>query len=109
MHRALESLRREWGELWRASPGARFTAHYNRHGGLKHSRPLTQCLAMSGAVLLGLVGLVLSIPPGVLGIVVLVQALAIMAAHVRGVALGLDRAEVFLRRVLGRFRRPSPR
>jgi hypothetical protein len=89
-----------WGQFWRDSPGRRFSRRYERlrhHNGTLAGRLLRAALA----IVLLLVGLVMLPLPGP-GFVPLLLGAALLAGESIRIASWLDRAEVRVRRWLGR-------
>jgi Mg2+/Co2+ transporter CorC len=99
-----ERLKRTFHELKDGEPGRRFTAHHERHRRTESHRESTLKTAayLIGGFALLLGGLLLSLPPGVPGFLLWVPALGLLAARLRVVAVGLDRAELLVHRLIGK-------
>ena len=95
------SLRELWQRLRRGRAGARFAAVERAYAdGPRRHRPLRLLFGL----LLLVVGLLASIPPGVPGFLLWVPGLALIASCSRRVARALDRAELALLRSRRRWR-----
>jgi sulfite exporter TauE/SafE len=102
----LQKLKSELREIKHGLPGRRFSDHYNR------SR---QSESASGSVwkkwayivlglLLLIVGLLLSLPPGIPGFLLWIPGLALLAARSKTLAKLLDRTEVWGQKTWQRLR-----
>lgn len=99
----LRRLLAGWKELRTAGPGTRFQAHYERAHEPRWNYGV-RALCIVGGVCLTLLGLLLSLLPLVPGSALSVVGAGLIAAESRTVARWLDRLEVKLRRIVGRFR-----
>lgn len=103
----LKKLKSHFSELARGKPGRRFIDHHERHRQSEKGNQFTwKTAAYVGAgVGLLLAGLLLSLPPGIPGFVLWVPGLGLLVVRFRFLAVGLDRVELFVRGIVGRFRR----
>lgn len=97
-------LKQSVRELVRDEPGRRFARFYRRRK-RDDEHYLASILYVIGGIVVILVGIVLTISPIVPGFFLVIGGVAIIVARVRPVAYGLDRMELWLRRMLRR--RPS--
>jgi UPF0716 family protein affecting phage T7 exclusion len=102
--RFLEKIKSDVARIARDEPGRRFTAHHQRHRQRESRRAAAWKTAgyVIAGVLLIAAGLILSIPPGVPGFLLWIPGIGLLAARFRALAAGLDRAELFLRRIVGK-------
>lgn len=87
-----------WRTLWRDPPGRRFQNRYER---TRNYGPLRRALVLAGGGALVVAGIVLMPLPGP-GILVAIVGGAVMAGQSRRMAQALDKAELRVRRWLGR-------
>jgi len=97
-------LKQSMRELVHDEPGRRFARFYKRRK-RDDEHYLASILYIAGGIGVIIVGIVLAISPIVPGLFLVVAGLGIIVARVRPVAYGLDRMELWLRRMLRR--RPS--
>lgn len=100
------ALKEDVQRLVRAEPGRRFTGHYRQHR-LREGRresALRSGVFIAFGLLLLLCGLLLSIPPGVPGFLLWLPGLVLMVARLKGFAVLLDRSELAVRKLLGKYR-----
>lgn len=90
-------------QILRDRPGERFQNEYRRRRN-RREHWWVSVLVLAGAVLLALTGLLLSIPPGMPGFLLWIPALALMASRTRPVAVLLDRIEIWIWRIIRRWR-----
>ncbi|MFP4307822.1 MAG: hypothetical protein ACLFRG_14350 [Desulfococcaceae bacterium] len=83
-------------------PGERFRNEYRRRRDRREHWGMSVAM-LSGAALLALVGLLLSIPPGMPGFLLWIPALGIIASRIRPVAKWMDRLEAWTRRAARRL------
>ncbi len=84
------------------TPGERFRNEYRRRSN-RGERWWVSVAMLSGAALLAVIGLLLSIPPGMPGFLLWIPALGIIASRTRPVAKWMDRVEVWTRRAAERL------
>jgi hypothetical protein len=84
------------------APGERFQNEYRRRKNRREHWGVSVAV-LSGAALLAVVGLLLSIPPGMPGFLLWIPALGIIASRTRPVAKWMDRLEVWTRRAAERL------
>jgi hypothetical protein len=99
----LKRLKRLAHELADGTPGRRFVDHHARSRRERSVReaPWKRAAVVVIASLLFLVGILLSIPPGLPGFLLWVPALSMLVARSRPFAVALDRAELLIRRCFG--------
>lgn len=102
----LEKLKGEFQSIKGGDPGSRFIDHYEQS---KESEGANRTgWSKFGYVAIGLVlvivGVLLSIPPGVPGFLLWIPGLALLAARSRILATVLDRAEAWGRRIWSRLK-----
>lgn len=105
--RLIDKFKADVAELRNGTPGKRFIEHHERHRRAEDPQKTkwkTAAFVIAGIVLL-VVGALLSLVPGVPGIVLGIPAIGLLVARLRFVAVGMDRAEVFCRRVWCKVRR----
>lgn len=92
----LQKLKDEFHKIRASMPGQRFMDHYERRRQSEDPQEsfLRTSLNVTAGFLLLIVGLLLSIPPGVPGFLLWVFGLAILAARFRSFARLLDKAEL---------------
>lgn len=84
------------------APGARFQNEYRRRKNRREHWGVSVAV-LSGAALLAVLGLLLSIPPGMPGFLLWIPALGIIASRTRPAAIFLDRLEVWSRKLAERL------
>lgn len=84
------------------APGERFQNEYRKRRN-RRERWWVSVAMLSGAALLAVVGLLLSIPPGMPGFLLWIPALGIIASRTRPVAKWMDRLEIWTRRMTERL------
>ena len=84
------------------TPGERFQNEYRRRKNRREHWGVSVAV-LSGAAFLVLIGLLLSIPPGMPGFLLWIPALGIIASRTRPVAAFMDRLEIWSRRAAERF------
>ncbi|AUN96250.1 hypothetical protein C0099_15660 [Pseudazoarcus pumilus] len=103
----LHNIKREFRAIRDGVPGRRFVDHYersrHRHG--MRGSLWASCGYVAAGLVLVIVGLVASLPPGVPGFLLWIPGLALLASRSRGLALLLDRLEAWTRRMWARYRR----
>jgi hypothetical protein len=100
-------LKADVAKIKQGSPGSRFIEHHERSRRSEDptkTRWKTIAYVTAGIVLL-VVGALLSLVPGVPGIVLAVPAIGLLVARLRFFAIWLDRMEVVGRRIWGKLRR----
>ncbi|MFP5349328.1 MAG: hypothetical protein ACLGHO_05750 [Gammaproteobacteria bacterium] len=97
-------LKQSVRELVHDEPGRRFARFYKRRK-RDDEHYVTSVLYIAAGIAVVIVGIVLAISPIVPGFFLVIGGLAIIVARARPVAYGLDRMELWLRRLLRR--RPS--
>lgn len=100
------SLKDDVKRLLRAEPGRRFTGHYRQHRlreGRRETAWKSTAFIVLGSLLL-FAGLLLSIPPGIPGFVLWLPGLVLMVARLKGFAVLLDRSELVVRKLIGKYR-----
>jgi hypothetical protein len=95
----LKKIRKQASGLKQAQPGERFRKLHARRSGKTRST-LVDVLQITVAVILILSGIVLSLVPGVPGIVLALPGLALLAFRFRSFAAFLDQAEVMGRKMI---------
>ncbi len=101
MSRWRARLQARWRRFASERPGERFEQHYRRARQRGHSRWHAAALVVAGVALV-LLGLVMLVAPGP-GLLAIVAGGALLAQQSLKLARGMDKAEVGLRRVWGRF------
>lgn len=105
---AIKRLKNNWHELSdrlkEAEAGSRFTKEYEHHVGNNDGTPKRLFILIT-ASLLAVLGLLLSIPPGVPGFLLWVPALAMVASRSLFAARLLDRTEVLTRSAIEKISR----
>lgn len=99
--RLVNKFKADVADLKNGTPGKRFIEHHERHRQSedpKKARWKTAAYVAAGLVLL-VVGALLSLVPGVPGIILGIPAIGLLVARLRFVAVLLDRFEVFGRRL----------
>jgi hypothetical protein len=102
-----KKLKEDLTKLKHGEPGRRFVDHYRRHREHESRREAgwkTAGYIAAGLVLLT-IGALLSLVPGVPGIVLGIPALGLLVARLRFFAIFLDRSEVAVRNAWNRIRR----
>jgi hypothetical protein len=100
-------IKSDFKALAHGEPGRRFIDHHElvRKREKGRASALKSAAYILAGVLLLLIGVVLSIPPGLPGFLIWVPALGLLVARLRFFAVWLDRAEVGARRAIDRLRR----
>lgn len=99
-------LKEDLSALKNGKPGRRFIDHYRRHRDQESRREAgwkTAGYITAGLVLLT-IGALLSLVPGVPGIVLGIPALGLLVARLKFFALFLDRMELVARRMWAKIR-----
>jgi hypothetical protein len=98
----LEKIKSIFRRLKKASPGNRFQNYHQKEkdGGPDWKQ---NAYIILGFLLIG-AGILLSIPPGVPGFVIVIVGCAIIAARSRVLAKALDRIELELRKLVHKLR-----
>jgi hypothetical protein len=102
----LQKLKSEFRAIKNGTPGQRFIEHYNRSRrdeGASKSALKKWAYVSLGLVLL-VVGLLLSLPPGIPGFLLWIPGLALLAARSKSLAKLLDRIEAWSRKTWRRLR-----
>jgi sulfite exporter TauE/SafE len=102
----LQKLKSELREIKRGTSGRRFTEHYIRS---KRSEDANGSVwkkwgYVAAGLLLLIVGLLLSVPPGVPGFLLWIPGLALLAARSKTLAMLLDRLESWGKKLWRRLR-----
>lgn len=103
----LNKLKADFALLKSGKPGRRFIDHYRRHRDHESKREAgwkTAGYITAGLILLT-IGALLSLVPGVPGIVLGIPAIGLLVARLKFFAVFLDRAEITARRLWARLRR----
>lgn len=104
---AIQRLKADVAKIKDGKPGSRFIDHYERSRRSEDprtSRWKTIASVTAGVALL-IVGALLSLVPGVPGIVLAIPAIGLLVARLRFFAVWLDHVEVAARRVWRKIRR----
>lgn len=105
--RMFKKLKQTFSDLAKGTPGKRFTDHHERHRQSESGKKAgwkTAAYVVVGLIML-FAGLLLSLPPGVPGFLLWIPALGLLAARFRFLAVFLDKAELFCRRIFEFLRR----
>jgi sulfite exporter TauE/SafE len=106
----IKRLKNMLHELARDKPGERFINFYRRRQeSLKNQNPLKSYAFIGAGVMLLILGILLSIPPGSPGFLLWVPALGMIAAQVRFVARFLDRFETISLTIYGNIKQKLSR
>lgn len=103
----LKKMKESFRALSKGAPGTRFTDHHEerqRRDGEKDAGKTALYTGLGIALLV--IGALLSIPPGVPGFLLWLPGLGLLVARFKALAVFLDRAEMFFRRLF-RVRRSS--
>ena len=100
----IQQLKRTFHQLSQGRPGERFINHYRREA-LKDAKPWQSYAFIAAGVVLGSIGILLSIPPGSPGFLLWIPALGLIAARVKFVAMFLDKLESVSRNIYGKIKR----
>jgi hypothetical protein len=102
----LQKLKSEFRDIKHGTPGRRFTEHYNRSTRVDGaSKSAWKKLAyVSLGLLLLVVGLLLSLPPGIPGFLLWIPGLTLLAARSKALAKLLDGVEAWGRETWQRLR-----
>ncbi len=100
----IQQLKRSFHQLSQDRPGERFINHYRREA-LKDGKPWQSYAFIAAGVVLGIIGFLLSIPPGSPGFLLWIPALGLIAARVKFVAMFLDKLESVSRNIYGKIKR----
>jgi hypothetical protein len=102
----LQKIKSELRQIKRGAPGQRFMDHYvrsKRNEDANGSVWKKWGYVAAGLILL-IIGLLLSLPPGVPGFLLWIPGLALLAARSKTLAMLLDRTEAWGRRLWQRLR-----
>lgn len=104
--RVLNKLKEDFRKLKKGEPGRRFIDHYRRHRKSESRRETGWKTAayIAAAVVLLTIGALLSLVPGVPGIVLGIPAIGLLVARLKFFARFLDRAEIAARRMWDRIK-----
>jgi hypothetical protein len=104
--RLINKFKKDVADLRKGTPGKRFIEHYERHRQSENPQKTKWKTAafVAGGIILIVVGALLSLVPGVPGIILGIPGIGLLVARLRFVAVGMDRAEVFGRRVWRKIR-----
>jgi hypothetical protein len=103
----LEKMKESFRALSKGAPGRRFTDHHEERQRQEGEQGAGKTALYTGVgVALLVVGALLSIPPGVPGFLLWLPGLGLLVARFKALAVVLDRAEMFFRRLF-RMRRSS--
>lgn len=99
-------LKDDFRKLKKGEPGRRFIDHYRRHRQSESRREAGWKTAayIGAAVVLLTMGALLSLVPGLPGIVLGIPAIGLLVARLKFFARFLDRAEILARRMWDRIR-----
>jgi hypothetical protein len=99
-----KKFKEDMRKLKEGEPGERFIEHHRRHRASESQREAGWKTAayITAALVLLTAGALLSLVPGVPGIVLGIPALGLLVARLRFFAVFLDRSELFLRRLFGK-------
>lgn len=100
----IQALHRTVRRVTRAKPGERFIRHYERHQSYESEHPLIAALHVLLGILLVVTGIAFSFLPILPGFVLFIPGVVLIASRSRAAALLLDRAELAVRRWIGRIR-----
>ena len=96
----LNEMKQSFRGLSEGTPGMRFTEHHEARRREKGEQSVGKTSLYIGiGIALLVIGLLLSIPPGVPGFLLWLPALGLVASRFRPAAVLLDRAEMLLRRL----------
>ncbi|HEX6833469.1 MAG TPA: PGPGW domain-containing protein [Rudaea sp.] len=95
------TLREQWRQFVRDAPGTRFEQRYRRRS--THRRWWQSALLLLGAFLLMAAGLLMIVLPGP-GLLTLLAGAALLAEESLFAARAMDRAELWVRKLLPRSR-----
>lgn len=98
----LKKIKQSYHSLVSGTAGQRFTRYHERRKRevRKHGTAKAALYIGLGAALL-VVGLLLSIPPGIPGFLLWLPALGLLVTQFKPLAVFLDRTEVYVRRLFG--------
>lgn len=102
----IHKFKADFEALKKGRPGRRFLDHHRRHR-LSESQRQTvwkTTAYIAGAVILLIIGALLSLVPGVPGIVLGIPALGLLVARLRFFAVFMDRSELVLRKAVNKVR-----
>ncbi len=99
-----DSLKAVYERLKEGKPGERFIRYYEKTKNKDKDHPVKKWLLIAGSALLALIGIIISLPPGIPGFFLWIPALGLLASRVRPVAVVLDKIEVGVRDVLQKIR-----
>jgi hypothetical protein len=97
-----ETAKQQVSEFWCGTPGQRFQQYYRRRQQAMRAQPWQKAVSVGLGLVLVVVGVALSIPPGVPGFLITLPGLGLLATQSRTLARWLDRAELKLRRLFSR-------
>lgn len=101
----IRRLKNTFHKLSQDKPGERFINHYRRRQeALKDADPWESYLFIGAGAALGIIGFLLSIPPGSPGFLLWIPALGLIAARLKFFALFLDKLESISRTLYGRIK-----
>ena len=86
-------------------PGRRFLTLYEHRKLHRREHPVRAWLYIGFGFILLVVGVVLSLPPGVPGFFLWIPGMLMIATRLHWAAIVMDRFELLARRIAGRFRR----
>ena len=104
--RLINKFKKDVADLRNGTPGKRFIEHYERHRRYEDPQKTKWKTAafVAGGIVLIVVGVLLSLVPGVPGIILGIPGIGLLVARLRFVAVGMDRAEAFGRRIWRKMR-----
>jgi hypothetical protein len=106
----IKKLKNMLHELAQDKPGERFINLYRRRQEtMKNPSPWKSYAFLGAGVMLLILGILLSIPPGSPGFLLWIPALGMIAAQVKFVARFLDRLEAGSRKIYGKIRQKLSR
>jgi hypothetical protein len=102
--RVFKKLKKDFAKLKEGEPGERFIEHYRRHRASESKREAgwKTVAYITAALVLLTAGALLSLVPGVPGIILGIPALGLLVARLKFFAVFLDRTELFVRRLFGK-------
>ena len=97
----LTFLKQRWRSLKSGKPGTRFKEQY--HSSQKNKSNTRRYFYLGLGILLMVAGVVLSVPPGVPGFLVVILGAAVVSVYSPKAAQLFDRMETFGRRIIARL------
>ena len=102
--RVFKKFKEDFARLKKGEPGKRFIEHHRRHRASESKRESGWKTAayITAALVLLTAGALLSLVPGVPGIILGIPAIGLLVGRLRFFAVFLDRSELFVRRLFGK-------